>query len=104
MRVCFTKEELANKPKEELQETLDKLIDAGLVPPDTTLNNIEPYEPTKHSIKPFVYVTPNVWSCISRLVESKDFMELAMTLSSLAYVVDDETMEQIQQLVEKRKK
>lgn len=42
VKVRLPKEELESKTREELQEKLNKFIEAGFLPPDTTTDDIEP--------------------------------------------------------------
>ena len=44
VKVRLPKEKLENMTKEELQEMLNKYIEAGFLSPDTTLDDIEPEE------------------------------------------------------------
>lgn len=44
VKVHFTKKELTNKLNEELQEVLNKYIEAGFIPPNTTLDDVVPEE------------------------------------------------------------
>lgn len=47
IRALFYKEDLEKMSKEKLQEKLNEYIDTGFLPPDTTLDNVGIYEPTK---------------------------------------------------------
>lgn len=44
VKVRLPKEKLANMTKEDLQVMLNTYIEAGFIPPDTTIDDIEPVE------------------------------------------------------------
>lgn len=47
-KVYFKKEELASMTKEELQEKLNKLTEAGFIPSDTTIEDVKSTEELNH--------------------------------------------------------
>lgn len=103
MKVYFTKEELANMSKEELQEILNELIGVCLVPPNTTLDDVEIYDPTEHSMQPVIYTTKKTQESLLEYIKDGNLIGLAMVLKSIIHGVDDETMKKIQKIVEDKK-
>lgn len=103
MKVGFTKEELENMTKKDLQKRLNRLIKGGLISPNTTIDDVYEYDPSMPKpVQLFLYVIPDLRDCLMGYIDSGDFLGLAMLLKSLMKCVDAETMKHIQELVERK--
>lgn len=54
MNVYFDREEFEGKSKEELQDKLNKYIEAGLVPPATTLDDVGIWDSPEYCLKKLI--------------------------------------------------
>ena len=118
MRSYFYKEQLENSSKEELQETVNKMIEAGIIPPNTRVIYDKPIDVNKvkklENMDRTIYMTSESWEALNEsLIEDiedlkdgyfskEDLMSLALALKAMVHPIDNETMEQIHQFVESK--
>lgn len=118
MRACFYKEQLENSSKEELQETVNKMIEAGLISPNTKADYDKPLDVDKYNermkLDHTIYMNSEVWKALwesfmediedikDGSFSKEDFISLVLLLKSMVHPIDNETMEQIRHLVENK--
>ena len=68
MRVYFDKEQLENSSKEELQETVNKMIEAGMIPLNTKVVYDKPFDVNKYNermkLDQTIYMSSGVWEAL----------------------------------------
>lgn len=101
-KVCLPKEEFARRSREELQESLKQLIEAGVIPSSYTVDDIGVWQP--EPMKFIAYMTSDVLEGLLEYVKEGNLVGLGMALKALTKVVDNETIDCIQRLVEKEEK
>lgn len=118
MRVYFYKEQLESCSKEELQEETNKMIEAGLISPNTKVVYDKPFDVNKakrlENIDQTIYMTSEEWECFQEwfteaiedieegYFSKEDIISLALSLTAMVHPIDNETMKQIRQLVENK--
>lgn len=118
MRVYFYKEQLENCSKEELQELVNKEIEAGIIPPNTRVVYDKPFDVNKakklENIDQTIYMTSEAWEALQEwftgaiedieegYFSREDLVNLGLSLVGTVHPIDNETMEQVKQLVENK--
>lgn len=118
MRVYFYKEQLENSSKEELQETVNKMIEAGLVLPNAKVIYDKPLDVNKYNermeVDQTIYMNSEVWEALWETFDEQiediedgslskaDIIALALSLKARVHPIDNETMEQFHQFVESK--
>ena len=118
MRVYFDKEQLENSSKEELQETVNKMIEAGIILSNVRVDYDKPFDVNKakklENIDQTIYMTSEAWEALREwftgaikdieegYFSKEDLVNLATSLTGEVHPIDNETMEQIHQFVESK--
>ena len=118
MRVYFYKEQLENSSKEELQELVNKMIENEIIPPNVGVVYDKPFDVNRYNelmkLDQTIYMNSEVWEALwegfMEIIEDikdgyfskDDIVALALRLKATVHPIDNETMEQIRQLVENR--
>lgn len=118
MRVYFYKEQLENSSKKELQKGVNRMIKSGLLSPNTRVVYDKPLDVNKYNermkVDQTIYMNSEVWEALWETFDEQiediedgffskaDIIALALSLKARVHPTDNETMEQIRQLVENK--